>query len=133
MLDKLKTKEVLSKYTVLAVDDDVLAMSFIASAFARYFKEVYVAKDGLEGQEIYKLNSPDLIVTDVSMPVCDGIEMAKKIQELNPYAKIIFASAHNEESYMELLRQYSVSIVNKPINVEDLLNMAVELLSTNSA
>jgi DNA-binding response OmpR family regulator len=64
------------------------------------FNELYEAKDGIEGYELYKKYHPDIILTDIKMPKLDGISLAKKIREKDSTTKIIISTAFSEKSYL---------------------------------
>jgi two-component system, OmpR family, response regulator VanR len=64
------------------------------------FNELYEAKDGIEGYELYKKYHPDIILTDIKMPRLDGISLAKKIREKDSTTKIIISTAFSEKSYL---------------------------------
>lgn len=71
-----EAEEVLS---VLVVEDNDELRSFLNSILAESYK-VYLAANGREGLELVRAQSPDLIVSDVMMPVMDGLEMVKQIK-----------------------------------------------------
>ena len=65
-------------YSILLLEDDLLFASSIEDFLVCEGFCVDIAKDGEEGFELYKKEKPDLILSDIRMPVCDGIEMTKK-------------------------------------------------------
>jgi DNA-binding NtrC family response regulator len=117
---KSSTKEP-SPVTLLYVEDEVptqeLVTQFLRSKFPQI--DLLLAHNGQEGLDLFVKNSPDIVVTDVLMPIIDGIQMAKKIKELNKDAHIIILSAVDEVNY--ILKAIDIGINNyvlKPLNMD---------------
>lgn len=126
-MDRLEYAQKLSKYTALIVDDDEILTESMTKTYRRYFRQIYIANDGLSAIEQYKQYKPDIVISDVTMPKCDGITMAKEIKKLDENLKIIFTSGHNEEEYLkefETLGNY----VTKPIDLDTLLELMLNTM-----
>jgi YesN/AraC family two-component response regulator len=67
---------------------------------SKFFLEVVVATNGKEGLERYKEGKFELIVTDLSMPVVNGLEMLEAIKAIEPEQLVLVTSAHSESEYM---------------------------------
>ena len=67
--------ENLKNLTILIVEDDNKIKSSIARALEGLFKGVILAKNGDEGLKKFKKYNPDLVLTDIVMPIMDGLEM----------------------------------------------------------
>lgn len=118
----------LSSIRVLYAEDDTETREELQSILELYVAELYVAKNGREGLELYKKFLPDIIVTDIQMPEMNGLSMAADIRALNPEQPIVILSAYNDVEY--LFRALELGIqhyVTKPISVERLLNKLVEM------
>ncbi|WP_258238410.1 HD domain-containing phosphohydrolase [Arcobacter sp. CECT 8983] len=111
--------------SLLYVEDDIHTREELSHILNFYVDKLYVAENGDEGLKLYEEYNPDLILTDIKMPVLDGISMSKKIREFNPDAKIILLTAFNETNYLvEAIKMSIDSYVTKPVDLEDLfLNM----------
>ncbi len=70
----------MKKYAVLVVEDEAELRDYLKHTFKEYFKQVYVAEDGVEAMEIIQRNQPDIIVSDVMMPRMDGFELCRKVK-----------------------------------------------------
>lgn len=115
-----KDKELLKNFTVLFVDDDNATRKSMGKILSKFFKEVYTAANGLEGFNQFKENSPDIVITDLIMPVADGITMSRMIREINMSVPIVVISAHNIESYetyKEILNLFC--FLKKPYTIQD--------------
>ncbi|NVJ54540.1 MAG: PAS domain S-box protein [Campylobacteraceae bacterium] len=107
--------------SLLYVEDDIHTREELSQILDYHVTKLYIAENGEEGLKLYKEYKPDLVLTDIKMPILDGIAMSKKIRELNPYAKIILLTAFNESTYLvEAIKMSIDSYVTKPINLTEL-------------
>lgn len=88
--------------TLLYVEDDPLTRQLTGDALTCAFAPltIYVARDGKEGVELYRKFRPDLVLTDMNLPVLDGLGMSRQILALDPQAHIVAISAHSEIDYL---------------------------------
>lgn len=86
--------------SILYVEDEADVREGYSRALARLCSDLYTAENGKEGLELYRLHMPQIVVSDIKMPIMNGIEMAKAIKKINPEVNIIFTSAHSESAYM---------------------------------
>ncbi len=85
--------------SLLYVEDDGTLRNIYQKILEYSIEKVYVASDGLEGLENYKTHHPDIVLTDVRMPVMDGLDMIAKIREIDRKTRIIILSAFGEPHY----------------------------------
>ena len=117
-------KESAEELTLLYVEDDADVRDSIASILQKFFKRVTLAEDGKEALEKYEKESFDIILTDISMPHMNGVEMASRIKEKNCEQPIIVLSAHNEGDYLIDLINIGVDgFLLKPIQTEMLVKI----------
>lgn len=91
---------------------------------------VDTAYNGEDAIEKVKLHRPEIIISDVKMPVMDGIEMAKKVKDLYPETKFIFSSGHDDVAYLkEALEIRAFNYILKPINPDELVNTVKKVVS----
>lgn len=92
-----------SHLSLLFVEDDNLVCMSIGRILARQFPDatVHTAENGLIGLELFKVHTPQIVITDINMPVMDGIEMAGKIKSLHADTKIIVITGYSESSYLD--------------------------------
>jgi len=124
----------LSALTVLFVEDEQRLRNALESAIGDEFSKFIVARDGDDGFKKFKKFKPDIVITDIMMPICDGLTMAKEIKQLSKETPIIVLSAFSEKE--RLLKAIDVGIdkyLIKPIDPDELmftLNLVVdEMLS----
>lgn len=92
----------LSKISLLYVEDDPCTRETVSKVIAEQLPGVTIhpAENGEEGLRLYKEHNPDLVLTDLSMPVMDGMRMAHHIKALNPAANIVAVTAKDETHYL---------------------------------
>ena len=145
MFLKMKnTIQELAKYAndlrVLFVEDDDGVRAEVSNLLAGFFNIVDNAANGQEGLEKYKYNnSPfskgglrgiyyDIVISDIKMPVMDGMEMVKKIKEIDKEQSVIMISAHDESEYlMELINVNIDKFILKPIENQRFLDALLQV------
>lgn len=108
---------------ILYVEDEEAAREQIIHLLKRRGREVIVARNGKEGLALFRAHSPELVVTDIRMPIMDGLTMAKGIKAMARDTKIIVTTAFTDISY--LMDAIDVGIdqyVVKPVDIEKLLS-----------
>lgn len=107
---------------MLYVEDNDSLREETAKVFAPLFQHVDLASNGKEGLEKYNQAIYDIVITDINMPIMNGMEMIERIREINPEQKIIAISAHDETTILlNLIRKGVSSFIIKPINLDDML------------
>lgn len=79
--------------SLLYVEDERVTREQISRILQRIVTELYVAENGQEGLELYREKRPDIIMTDIMMPVMNGLEMARNIRALDRDSQIIMLTA----------------------------------------
>lgn len=121
MQDIIKLRELSKEFKILYVEDEDDLRVGVVNYLKKIFKNVSCAKDGLEGLQLYKKETPDIVITDIHMPNLNGIDMAKKIKELNKKQEIIIISAYTESKYFLDSIKIGVSgYIIKPINFDQM-------------
>lgn len=84
--------------TLLYVEDDSDARELVSSMISRKYPELQllVAADGGAGLELFKEHQPDIVLTDIRMPVIDGLQLSAEIRLLQPETGIIAITAHSD-------------------------------------
>ncbi|WP_456404404.1 EAL domain-containing protein [Hydrogenimonas sp.] len=112
------------RLNLLYVEDDMAARDSTMAIFSEFFDHIDTATNGEEGLEIFKNGSVDLIITDINMPKLDGLEMIRKIRQINPDIPILILSAHNESEYfMSSIKLGVEGYLLKPIDLEQFLGV----------
>jgi len=104
---------------LLYVEDDPITMDMVTRIILKRFPtlNLITAENGQAGLDLFKEQVPDLVLTDVSMPVMNGIDMARSIRSLNPAAHIIAATAISDTRFLlEAIKTGITRYVLKPID-----------------
>lgn len=84
---------------------------------------VGTAKNGIEALELASLHGPDLVMSDIRMPLMDGITFVQKLREINEACKVLMVTGYQDFEYARSLMRVGVSdYILKPINYEELEN-----------
>jgi len=117
---------------LLVEDDEATRESLGASLSVRYPGiAVYSAVNGAQGLLLFQKHRPGIVITDISMPVMDGILMASNIRRIDPEAIIIAVTAHNDSHY--LLKAFETGINQyflKPADLGTLLGAVGKHIDT---
>lgn len=113
--------ELLGTMSLLYVEDDPDIRAELVQFLKRRVGTLHVATNGREGLDVWRLHQPDMVVTDIMMPVMDGLEMADMIKRDNPSMPIILATAFNETAYFLKAIQLGIDgYVLKPVSLSAL-------------
>ncbi|MBF0559618.1 MAG: response regulator [Nitrospirae bacterium] len=108
--------------SVLYVEDDPSARRSVSEILGRVVQTVYVAENGSEGLEVFRKYNPDIIVTDIRMPVMNGLDMAAKIRAESSDKQIIVTTAYSDTDYFLAAIEVAVDqYVLKPIGHDRLI------------
>jgi DNA-binding NarL/FixJ family response regulator len=86
---------------VLLADDHPEVFYGLRRLLEPDFEVVATAQNGEELLTIARLQQPDLLIVDISMPKVSGIEAAKRLKKENPQAKIVFLSMHQDAALVQ--------------------------------
>lgn len=107
---------------LLIVEDDLTLQQQFKQFLSRFFGTVDIANNGIEGWLKYEEKSYDLIITDLTMPSMDGMELSRKIRASSDTQNILVMSAHSESNKLiELINIGVDGFLLKPLNLENAL------------
>lgn len=122
----------LRSLSILYVEDEDEVRDQLKTYLKRRCRKVYTAANGKKGLEAYNKHKPDIVVTDILMPIMDGLKMSERIQALDTHVQIIIITAFEEPRYFHQAIELGVhQYVNKPVKMaileQALLKCAREL------
>ena len=109
---------------ILYVEDDKIIREGMSRFLERRFENVFYAINGQKGLEKFIEIKPDIVITDIQMPVMTGLEMSMEIKVLSPNTPIIATTAFSESQY--LLKAIEIGIdryILKPIDKKKLFTV----------
>ncbi len=129
LLEKLQT------LVILYAEDEEGIRKNIADSLRYYVKEVIEASNGEEAFFLYQQKNPDIVLSDIHMPILNGIEFIKKIRQIDRKTPVVLITAHTDKKYlMEAVELHMEKYLVKPIELEplfDVLASCVKLLNIN--
>ncbi len=128
------TKDVIAKLqnlTLLYAEDEEGIRKNIADSLSYYVKEVIEASNGAEAFELYEQKKPDIILSDIHMPILNGIEFVKKVRQIDKKIPIIMITAHTDKEYLlQAVELKMEKYIVKPIELEVLFEVFRKCLQT---
>jgi len=117
--------------TILVIDDNQELREFIVSRFSGYFK-ILQASDGQEGFAIAQSGLPDLIISDVMMPVMDGLTLTKKLKRHNITKNIpiiLLTAQSSKRNTVTGLQSGADDYLTKPFDTSELILRSIRLIN----
>ncbi len=116
---------------ILFVEDDDLMRNTIGKILKKNARTVLEAANGQEGLDIFIRENPEIVITDIMMPVMNGLDMIQKIRQQCTKVKIIVVSAYSEkENFLKSIALGVNNFLIKPISYKNLLSVLDELAET---
>lgn len=118
------------KINILIVDNEVLVIKVLADFLSKDSRfNVLTALNGKEALEIVKKHKIELVITDLKMPVMNGIELLSTLQKDTPEIKAIILTGHSDiDSYIETMDLGAYEYLNKPVDLHLLKEVIDKLL-----
>lgn len=118
-------------YSVLVVDDEARQREAVIKSVdwqGAGFNVVGDAENGIEALEQLEKLEPDLILTDIKMPLMTGLELARKAREVRPATKLVILSGYDDFEYAQEAFKYNViRYLLKPISAQELGDELVKI------
>jgi two-component system, chemotaxis family, chemotaxis protein CheY len=112
---------------ILVVDDDQAIRLLLRAMLERRGHAVVEATNGNEGLQYYQAAPMDLVITDIQMPVMDGLQMIKELRANFPTAKVIAISG--EKGQLAAAKSCSQYTFEKPLYMEEFLDAVQKFAS----
>lgn len=110
---------------VLVIDDEQPTLNMFRLLLAAYGYETLTAVNGAEGVAAFESQRPGIVLTDVKMPVMDGIEVLRRIKDIDPHAEVIVITGHGDmDLAIRALNLDATDFINKPVQ-RQALNQAL--------
>ena len=111
----------MEEYKVLLVEDDDTARERLAKSIRKAGYLVLVAEDGQAGLELFKKESPEILITDLKMPGIGGLELMHTAKQISPDVQVILITAFGEtDTAISAIREGALDYLKKPLDLEQL-------------
>ena len=122
--------EHMSKVRILVADDHAGVREFVEGMLEPTFEVIGMVGNGKALVETARRLQPDVIITDISMPILNGIEAAKQLKQSGSRAKVVFLTVHSDpEIVRACLNVGACGYIVKPRMDSDLLPAVREALA----
>lgn len=85
---------------VLLVEDEPVARLVASSILSRHVATLWEAEDGYAGLDLFRRHRPDVVITDIVMPHCDGLSLARQIKAESPHTPVIITTGMSDSAAM---------------------------------
>ncbi|MFH1932802.1 MAG: response regulator [Pseudomonadota bacterium] len=111
---------------ILLVDDEEDIRDVLDISLSDLGYKVFTAKNGEEAFQIFRNVNPPIVLTDIRMPIMDGIELLQKIKKENTDTEVIMFTGHGDmDLAIKSLKYEATDFITKPIN-DEILGFALE-------
>lgn len=119
------------KYTIVVAEDEELLLNNLVQKIEKIdqdFEVIGIAQTGKQAYELVVDLTPDIVITDIKMPVMDGIELLTKVKEHYPLTKFIITSGFSDFDYAKSAISLKVTdYLLKPIDPEELTDALLRI------
>ncbi|MFZ5949970.1 MAG: sigma-54-dependent transcriptional regulator [Candidatus Rifleibacteriota bacterium] len=107
---------------ILVVDDEHSVRWAFEKALQKAGYEVMLAENGIKGLSLFESFKPDITLVDIRMPEMDGLQMLKRVRELDPEAQVIVMTAYTDmETTITAMKLGAYDFLSKPFNIDECL------------
>lgn len=115
--------EILKKSSVLLVEDNTELRLKFARILQIYIDVIYHASNGREALSLFERHKPSLVITDIEIPIIDGLELIYKIRQTDTQIPIIITTAYSKKEYLfTAIKLNLIDYLVKPIEFDKLTN-----------
>ncbi|MCB1176327.1 MAG: response regulator, partial [Leptospiraceae bacterium] len=87
-------------FNVLIVEDESILLETARLILVKFVNQVYLAKNGKTGLEVFQEKRPEVIITDIDMPEMDGLKMSKEVLEQSSETFIVILTSYDKPEFM---------------------------------
>jgi len=114
---------------ILIVDDEKDTRELFSTVLAGEGYRVTVAENGESALSLFKHETFDLVITDLKMPVSDGLQLLRDIRKTGSSVDVITATGYGEmDSYVAAMSLGAVEYIHKPIHLKELKKVVHQVL-----
>jgi two-component system KDP operon response regulator KdpE len=106
---------------ILIVDDEPQITRVLRTSLQSNGHEVTVAQDGMDALAKFIKAEPELVITDLAMPVMNGIELTREIRQRSPVPVIVLSVRSQDASKVAALDEGADDYITKPFSIQELL------------
>ncbi|MCK9338325.1 MAG: response regulator [Arcobacteraceae bacterium] len=124
----MKKLDILKELSVLYVDDDKQACESLKHILQYYFKEVFIAYNGVEALEVFENKECHFLIVDYDMPLMDGYEFLSKVREIDEEIFTIIMSSYDDKVKLKnAIKLNLLEYMTKPYELNELQEVLKKL------
>jgi two-component system, response regulator, stage 0 sporulation protein F len=119
---------------ILVVDDEEGARELFNAILTDEGYDVLLADSGAAALTLFRNHPFNLVITDIKMPVMDGLQLLQEIRKIGSKTDVIMVTAYGEvESYLKAMSLGAAEYINKPIRIKELKRIVHKVLTEQQA
>ncbi|MGM0599111.1 MAG: sigma-54-dependent transcriptional regulator [Candidatus Rifleibacteriota bacterium] len=119
---------------ILVIDDEHSVRWAFEKALQKAGYEVSLAENGIKGLKLFESFAPDITLVDIRMPEMDGLQVLKKIREIDTDAQVIVMTAYTDmETTITAMKLGAYDFLSKPFNIDECLLLISRGLNTKKS
>ncbi|UCG61947.1 MAG: response regulator [Candidatus Zixiibacteriota bacterium] len=120
----------MNQHSILVVDDELLIRDLLYDFFTEQGWDISVAESGEKALQILRSRKFDLVLTDLKMPVMDGLALTSQVKEEYPGLPVVIMTGYpSVDSAVSALRQKVADYIIKPFNINQLYKVVEEKIN----
>lgn len=117
---------------ILVVDDEVALAETLEDLLVFHGYDVKIADNGITAQSLLIENKFDLVISDIRMPIMDGMQLLQHINEKHRGTPVILISGFSDYDEKSASEKGAKGLVSKPMDIESLVKLVEQNLKKNS-
>lgn len=111
----------MARNRLLIVDDERVVLDLLQTYISSMDYEIDTAGDGLAALDLLKINTYDIVLTDMIMPKMDGMELLKHIRQFYPQTDVIVLTGYDDSyNYTDVINAGASDFIAKPFQSDEL-------------
>jgi DNA-binding NtrC family response regulator len=107
-----------SAISLLIIDDSPSSLELLSTALAPLGLEIFTASNPLAGLDVFYNRRPEIVLTDLVMPQMSGVEILRRILEVEPATSVILMTAHpSTQTAVDAIQQGASDYLDKPLSI----------------
>jgi len=127
-MPRIKPSQALKQMRILYVEDEDSIRESFAMLLKRNVRSLITAENGHQGWKYFQENPVDIVISDINMPVMNGLEMAQRIKQQSPNTLVVFTTAFSDTDYLKRSIEIGIdAYLIKPIDINKVYEKLNEL------
>lgn len=121
--------QLVTQYSILIADDDPNTLQLLTVLLKNNGFQVTATSSGAEALNIYKQETPDIVLADLAMPDMNGMQLLGELKEYDPLAKVVIITAYGDkDTVAQAFRMGALEFLEKPLDPQFLISKLQDLL-----